>query len=66
MMFLWVLLLIAVILLIWYFTSQRNVEDWKIGKKESPMDILKRKYAEGKLSREEYEERKQTLEEERL
>lgn len=66
MMFLWTLLLIPVILVIWYFTSQRNVEDWKIGKKETPMDILKRKYAEGKLSKEEYEERKQTLEEERL
>ncbi len=66
MMFLWVLLLIAAILAVWYFTSQRNVEDWKIGKKESPMDILKRKYAEGELSKEEYEERKKTLEEERF
>lgn len=33
--------------------------------KDSPLDVLKRRYAEGELSREEYEERKERLERER-
>jgi putative membrane protein len=64
MMFFSFFILIAIVIGIWYFTNQGNFEDWKPGKKETPLDTLKRRYAEGEISTEEYEERKKVLEQE--
>ena len=64
MMFFWIVILIAVIVGVWYFSSQGNFEDWKPGRKKPPMDTLKQKYAKGEISKEEYEERKKVLEKE--
>lgn len=59
MMFLWVILLAAVI----YFAvrwSQRGGMPGG-GGSESPIDILKKRYARGEISKEEFEERRRDL-----
>ena len=53
----WGLLLIVIFATPWLALGRRR-------KEESPLEILKRKYASGELSTEEYEERKAVLEEE--
>jgi putative membrane protein len=64
MMFGWIFIVLIVILAIWYF-MQGNVKIPGItGKQDSALDILKKRYAKGEISKEEYEEQKQTLEEE--
>lgn len=65
-MFFWVIILIAIIVGVWYFSNQGSFEGWKPEKKETPIDTLKQKYAKGEISKEEYEERKKVLEEERM
>lgn len=56
-MFWWVIWLLFVI---WIFATP-----WKIPgdrrKKETPLDILQKRYAAGEINKEEYEERKKTL-----
>jgi len=53
--FLWLLLLVGVVLVaIWLATRYR-------APRESPLDILNRRYASGEVSREEYERMKQEI-----
>ena len=51
----WILLLIWVFLTPWGYRSRR-------GKEETPLDILKKRFASGEINKEEYEERKKVLE----
>ncbi|WP_445735924.1 SHOCT domain-containing protein [Mariniflexile sp.] len=58
MMFTWIIILGAVALgIILYAGKNGN----KILKKESPLDILKKRYANGNISKEEYEEQKRII-----
>lgn len=50
----WIIILIWIFLLPYGIPSRRN-------KKEKPLEILKRRYANGEISKEEYEEAKRTL-----
>ena len=52
--------IIWIILIIWVYTVLIKAAQEGI-KKESPLDILQRKYAKGEISTEEYEERKAVL-----
>ncbi|MCO6480665.1 MAG: SHOCT domain-containing protein [Phaeodactylibacter sp.] len=64
MMFLWLVVIIAVIAGAWYFTRRRKnnplYPDQQI---ERPLESLKNRYAKGEISREEYERRKEVIEE---
>lgn len=51
---------IWVILLIWIFATPWDIPGQK-AKKESPSDILKKRYAKGEISKEEFEEIKMDL-----
>ncbi len=53
--FIWIVLLIWVFLTPWGYRGRR-------GKEETPLDILKKRFASGEINKEEYEERKQVLE----
>lgn len=57
-----ILLLIAAVIIVWFLMrdNQGNLPWEKYP--ESPLDILKKQYAEGKITKEEYEERKAVLE----
>ncbi len=50
-----------VMLLFWIFASPYNIPGQR-SKKDSPLDILKKRYASGSISTEEYNERKTILE----
>ena len=59
MIFFWIIIIVLVVFLVKWLTSQskRGFE-----KKESPMDILKRRYARGEIEKAEFEEKKNDLE----
>jgi putative membrane protein len=52
--------IIWVILLIWIFATPYNIP-YQRTKKDSPLDILKTRFAKGEISKEEFEEAKKTL-----
>ncbi|OCB78522.1 hypothetical protein LPBF_00550 [Flavobacterium crassostreae] len=49
------------VLLFWIFAIPYNIPGQK-AKKDTPLDILKKRYASGQISIEEYQEIKKTLE----
>ena len=58
MMYTWIIVLGVIVLgIILYAGKNRS----KILKKESPEEILDRRYANGEITKEEYEERKQVI-----
>ena len=63
----WVIIIAAVIifLLVWILTRTGTSEPTKLetNKEDSPLDILKKRYAMGQITKVEYEEMKQDLQE---
>tara|TARA_R110002074_G_C12089136_1_gene623749 strand:+ start:228 stop:410 length:183 start_codon:yes stop_codon:yes gene_type:complete len=56
MMYAWIILVIAIIIGLWYFSSGRVQP-----KHENPLDILKERYAKGEITKEDYEEQKRII-----
>jgi putative membrane protein len=52
-----------VIILIWIFATPWDIPGQRT-KRESPLGILKKRFAKGEISKEEFEEMKKTLEKE--
>lgn len=53
--------IIWIILLVWIFLTPWGVPGQRT-KKDTPLDILKKRFARGELNKEEYEEKKKILE----
>jgi putative membrane protein len=53
--------LIWIVLLFWIFATPYNIPGQRM-KKDSPLDILKKRFASGEINAAEYEEMKKTLE----
>ncbi|MEQ9439902.1 MAG: SHOCT domain-containing protein [Cyclobacteriaceae bacterium] len=51
---------IWVIFIIWIFATPWDIPGQRT-KKETPLDLLKKRYAKGEISKEEYEDIKRTL-----
>ena len=49
-----------IILIVWLFSTQRKMPSQQT-KDESPLEILKKRFAKGEITKEEYEEIKNTL-----
>ena len=66
MIFFWIIILCIALVAVWYLMrDQHGNLPWE-NKPDRPIDILKRKYANGEISKEEYEEKKKILGEEDL
>ena len=64
MFMMWYIWIPLIFLTIWLIIKLPNTNQFNYGqKKESPMDILKRRYANGEISTEEYEQQKRVLKE---
>ena len=61
-MFMWIILLIVIGLLIYFIVQAQKTKGRTPIQNESPLDILKRRYAKGEITREEYERMKKDLE----
>ncbi|HET9056191.1 MAG TPA: SHOCT domain-containing protein [Chitinophagaceae bacterium] len=57
----WVWWILWLILLFWIFAVPYNIPGQR-NKKDTPLDILKKRFASGEISKEEFEERKKVLE----
>ncbi len=57
----WVWWILWVILILWIFAIPYDIPGQR-KKKDSPLDILKRRFASGEISNEEYEEKKKIFE----
>ena len=56
----WLWWIFWIVIILWIFIGPKPYI-LKNDKKETPLDILKRRYANGDISKEEFEERKKTL-----
>jgi putative membrane protein len=61
----WIFWIVVIIALVWLL-SQRRTGAPPPPRKESPLELLQRRYAAGEISTEEYEERRARLERDRL
>ena len=52
--------IIWIILLIWIFVTPWDIPGQRT-KKDTPLDILKKRFAKGEITKEEYEEKKEFL-----
>jgi putative membrane protein len=60
--YMWIIFLIVIGLLVYFFVkSQKTIGQSPTGN-ESPLDIIKRRYAEGEIDKEQYERMKKDLE----
>jgi len=60
--FMWIIFLIVTGLLIYYFIQIRKTKSRTSPENESHLDILKKRYAKGEISKEEYDRIKRDLE----
>jgi len=61
-MFMWIIFLIVIGFLIYFMIQAQKTKGQSPAQNESPLDILKRRYAKGEVSKEEYERMKKDLE----
>jgi putative membrane protein len=57
----WVWWIVWIFLLFWIFALPYNVPGQRM-RRESPLDILQRRFASGEITNEEYQEKKRILE----
>jgi putative membrane protein len=61
-MFMWIIFLIVIGLLVYFFVQTRKTKGQTPTQGESHLDILKKRYAKGEITREDYERMKKDLE----
>ena len=57
MFFWWIIVIVAIVIAAKWLFDQRGPSE----RRESPIDILKRRYAQGEISRDEFQKRKEEL-----
>ena len=61
MIFFWIIIIIGVIFLVKWLVAQTRTDTQATQKEESPLDILKKRYAKGEITKEEFEQKKKDL-----
>ena len=62
-MFMWIVFLIIIVLLIYFILQSQKTKGQTPAQGESPLDILKKRYAKGEISKEDFDRMKRDLEE---
>ena len=57
----WIILLIVIGLLVYFYVQSQKNKDQTPNRNENPLDILKKRYAKGDITREEFEQMKKDL-----
>ena len=61
--FFWILIIVAVIILVIVVSKSKNSgRNQNVSSRETPLEILKKRYAKGELTKEEFERMKQDIE----
>ncbi|PKN18697.1 MAG: electron transporter RnfE [Deltaproteobacteria bacterium HGW-Deltaproteobacteria-6] len=60
-MFMWIIFLIVIGLLIYFFVQTQKKKDQTPAQGESHLDILKKRYAKGEITKEDYDRMKHDL-----
>lgn len=60
--FMWIIFIVIVVLVIYFIVSSTKGKNEGSSSKESALDILKKRYAKGEISKEEFERIKKDLE----
>lgn len=63
MLFMWLFWILLIGLVVWGLVRLFTTRGASTPSRETPLEMLQRRYAEGAVSAEEYEERKRTLSE---
>ncbi|MEW6333483.1 MAG: SHOCT domain-containing protein [Thermodesulfobacteriota bacterium] len=61
-MFMWIIFLIVVGFLIYFIVQAQKGKDQTLTHSESPLDILKRRYAKGEITKDEYDRMRKDME----
>lgn len=61
-MFMWIIFLIIVGVLVYYFVQHQKIKGQTSTQVESHLDILKKRYAKGEISKEDFDRMKRDLE----
>jgi len=61
-MFMWIIFLVVIGLLIYFIVKAQKTKGQMPTQRESPLDILKGRYAKGEITKEEFERMKKDLE----
>lgn len=61
-MYMWIILLIVIGVGVYFFIQRQNTKGQTTTHNESHLDILKKRYAKGEITKEEYEKMKKDLE----
>jgi putative membrane protein len=61
-MFMWIIFLIVIGLLVFFIVQAQKTKGRTATQNESHLDILKKRYAKGEITKEEYESMKKDLE----
>lgn len=59
--FMWILFLIVIVFLIYAFVQKPTSKDSDLSTGEKPLDILKKRYAKGEITKDEFEKIKKDL-----
>ncbi len=61
MIFFWIIIIIGIIFLVKWLVAQGRPDSKTAPTEESPLDILKKRYARGEITKEEFEQKKKDL-----
>ena len=63
-LFMWIILIVIVVILIAFISKKgsTNSDKYRLPKEETPLDILKKRYAKGEIDKEEFERMKRDIE----
>jgi putative membrane protein len=59
--FMWLLILVAIVIAIYFLLKSLRFKGFDHSTAETPLDILKKRYAKGEINKEEFEQKKKDL-----